>query len=128
MSISSEKKFFNWTYLLKKTPRWTKILISPVWNKILKIWDRLFDLIQIEVQCNKNYSKIFLLQEAWASGNNIEKDPKSHVQNWKIYILNIYREYLLCAQSNESGSFSQTCINFVEQWFKSSHFEGSIMS
>ena len=28
-----------------------------------------------------------------------------------IYILNIYREYLLCPQSNSSDSFLQTCIN-----------------
>ena len=30
---------FSWTYLLKKTPWRTKILISSVWNKILKTWD-----------------------------------------------------------------------------------------
>ena len=37
----SEKDLFSWTYLLKKTPRRTKILISLVWNKILKIWNTL---------------------------------------------------------------------------------------
>ena len=37
--------------------------------------------MQIEVQCSKNYFKFFLLQEAGAFGNNIEKDPKSHAQN-----------------------------------------------
>ena len=30
-------------------------------------------------------------------------------------------------QSNASGSFLQKCINFVEQGFKFSHFEGSII-
>ena len=39
MLFLSEKELFSWTYPLKKTPRWTKILTSPVWNKILKIWD-----------------------------------------------------------------------------------------
>ena len=34
----------------KKTPRRTKILISPVWSKILNIWDIFFELIQIEVR------------------------------------------------------------------------------
>ena len=43
-----------------------------------------------------------------------------------IYILCIYREYLLCPKSNGSGSFFQKCINFVEQRLKFSHFEGSI--
>ena len=50
----SEKEIFNWTYLLKKTPQRTKILISPVWNKVLKIWGTLFELMNIEVHCSKN--------------------------------------------------------------------------
>ena len=55
----SEKELFSWTYLSKKTPRRTKILIFPVWNKILKIWSTLFEIIQIEVQYSKMYLKIF---------------------------------------------------------------------
>ena len=35
-----------------------------------------------------------------------------------IYILNIYREHLVCPQFNASGSFLQTCNNFVEQRLK----------
>ena len=66
--------------------------------------------------------QIFLQQEAGAFGSN-----KSHAQNWKICILYIYWEYLLCPQSNASGSFLQTCINFVEQRLKFSPFEGSII-
>ena len=45
-----------------------------------------------------------------------------------IYILNFSREYLFCLQSSASGSFLQTCINFVEQRLKFSHFEGTIIS
>ena len=45
----------------------------------------------------------------------------------EIQLLNIYREYLLCLQSNASGSFLQTCINFVEQPLSFSHFKGSII-
>ena len=37
--FSSEKVLFRWTNLLKKIPRRTKILISPIWYKILKDWD-----------------------------------------------------------------------------------------
>ena len=43
MLLSSDKELFRWTYLLKKTPWRTKVLISPVWNKILKIWDTFFE-------------------------------------------------------------------------------------
>ena len=52
---------------------------------------------------------------------------KGKAQNWKICILYIYWEYLLRLQSNASGSFLQTCINFVEKWLKFSHFQGSII-
>ena len=52
-----------------------KILLSPVWNKILKIWDKFFEIIQIEVQCSKNYLIFFLPQEVGAFRNNIEKKP-----------------------------------------------------
>ena len=34
---------------------------------------------------------------------------------------------MLCLQSNASGSFLQTCINFVKKRLKFSHFEGSII-
>ena len=44
------------------------MLMHPVWNKTLKMWEKLFELIQIGAQCSKNYFKISLSQEAWASG------------------------------------------------------------
>ena len=63
--------------------------------------------MQIEVQCSKNYFKISLSQEAEASGNNIEKELQKRRPRLKkyVYILIIYREYLLCLQSNANGSF-----------------------
>ena len=45
----------------------------------------------------------------------------------KKYWLNIYREYLFCLEFNASDSFLETCINFVEQRLKFSHFEGRII-
>ena len=86
------KGAFQWNKSTKNTPQRTKILIYPAWNKILKIWDTLFEIIQIEVQCSK------------------KNTPKIG----KIYILSINRKYLLCLQSNPSGSFLQACINFAE--------------
>ena len=83
--------------------------------------------MQIEVQCSKYYLKIFLPQEAGAFGNNRKGIVKTTLKIEKICILHIYREYLLCLQSNASGSFLQKCINFVEQRLKFSHFEGSII-
>ena len=58
------------------------MLISPIWNKILKIWGTLFELIEIEVQFCENYFKILLPQEAGVYENNVEKEmQKSHTQN-----------------------------------------------
>ena len=70
----------------KKVPRSTKILISLVWNKILKIGDTLFELINIEVQCSKNKLKTFLQQEARAFGNNIGKEPQKATPKIEKYI------------------------------------------
>ena len=126
MFFSSEKELFSGTYLLKKTQRRTKVLISPVWNRILKIWDTLFELLQIEVQCSKNYLKTVSPREAGAFRNNVEH--KSHVQNWKnMYVIYLHKN-LLCLQSNASGNFLQKCIYyFVEQRLKFSHFKGNII-
>ena len=54
MIFLSEKELFSWTYLLKNKPQRAKILIYPVWNNPWKIWDTIFELMQTEVQCNKN--------------------------------------------------------------------------
>ena len=123
--LSSEKELFSWTYLLKKTTRRTKILISPVWNKIFKIWEILYELIQLDVQCSKNYFNFFLPQEAGAFGNSRNGTVKAMPKIEKICILYICREHLLCLQSNAIGSFLQKY--FVEQRIKFSQFEGSII-
>ena len=123
MLSSSVKELFSWTYLLKKTPQRRKILISLDWNKILKI----FQLIQIEVQCSKNYFKIFLSQEAGAFGNDIEKEPqKSHTKLENMYIIYLQRIFALPAIQSKR-KFLQKYINFVERRLKFSHFEGSII-
>ena len=84
--------------------------------------------MQIEVQCCKNYYKIFLPQKVGAFGNNIKKELQKARPKLKKYIyICIYREYLLCLQSNASGKFLQKCISFVEQRFKFSDFKGSII-
>ena len=46
----------------------------------------------MEVQCSKNYFKIFLSQEARASGNNIEKEPQKTRPKLKKYIYQIFTE------------------------------------
>ena len=58
----------------------------------------LFKLIQIEVQCSKNYFKLFLPQEAGAFGINIEKEPQKPRPKLKnMYILYLLRIFALPA-------------------------------
>ena len=74
------------------------MLISPVWNKVLKIWDILFELINIKVECSKNYFNIFLHQEAGAFGNNIGKEPqKPHPKFKNMYIIYLLGLFALSA-------------------------------
>ena len=80
------KRAFWLSMSTKKTPRRTKILISSVWNKILKIWETFFELIQIEVQCSKNYFKFFFPHKARASGNDIEKEPQKPRRQLKEHV------------------------------------------
>ena len=77
----------------------------------------------------QNYFKMFLPQEAGAFGKYIEKKPEEEATQKieKIYILYIYREYLLCLQSNASDSLLQKCTNFVKPPLRFSRFEGSII-
>ena len=54
----------------------------------------------------KKLFQFFLPQKAGAVENNIEKEPQKPCPKLKtICILNIYREYLHCLQSNASCSF-----------------------
>ena len=46
----------------------------------------LFQLIEIEVQCSKNYFKISLSQEAGASGNIIKKESQKPRPKLKKHI------------------------------------------
>ena len=125
--FSLEKALLSWTQLLRKTPRRTKVLIFPGRTKILKIWDILFRWYRLKYNAVKLFQNFFITK-SWNFWKNIEKETaKATPKIEKIYILNIYREQLFCLQSNASGSFLPTCINFVEQRLKFSHFVGSII-
>ena len=96
MLSSSERELFSWTYLLDMAPQRKDILISLAWNKILKIGDILFGVIQTEVQCRKCYFN-FLPQEAGAFGNNIEKEPQKLHPKLKEYVYCIFTENIRSA-------------------------------
>ena len=71
----------------------------------------LFEVIQIEVQCNKNYFRFFLPQKTAAFGNNRKGTAEAGPKIEKY--LYFYREYLLSC--NPMRVFLQKWINFVKQ-------------
>ena len=98
MFFSSEKEPFSWTYLLKKTPRRTKVLTSPVWNEILKFRDTLFEFKYIVVNAAKISLNFFLQQEAGAFGSNTGKEPQNPRPKFKnMYIIDLLRIFTLPA-------------------------------
>ena len=61
----SEKDLFSWIHQLKETPRRTRILISPVWCKILEICDTLFELVQVAKMQQKLFRNFFT-RRSWS--------------------------------------------------------------
>ena len=55
--------------------------------------------MQIEVQCNKKYLKIFLSQEAGTFGNNIESKPQKSLPKLKKYVCYIFTDNI-CSVCN----------------------------
>ena len=128
--FSPEKQLFIWTDLPKNTPRRTKRLKSPVWNKILTFWahtnrckmqQKLFQFFKVTT-----YSWGFWKKHRKGTAKATPKTAKICIL-YILYVYHIYREYLFYLQSNASDNFLQTCTNFVEQQLKFFHFEGSII-
>ena len=83
------------------------------------MWDKFFELINIEVQCGKNYLKTFLQQETEALGNNIGKEPQKprlKIEKYGYYIFTdnicsarnsmkvvVFCKHVLILQNNDSN-------------------------
>ena len=93
----SWEKLFSWKYLLKKTPRRAKQLISLVLNKILKIWDALLELINMKVQCSKNWSKIFFTRRTWSFWKWHRKGTAKATSKIEKFVYYIFTENICSA-------------------------------
>ena len=51
--------YFQMLDIINVTTKDKNITVSSLWNRILKIWDTLFELMQIETWWNKNYFIFF---------------------------------------------------------------------
>ena len=63
----------------------------------MKLWSMLLELIQIEVQCSKNYFKNFLSEEAGVNGNILEKEPQKPHTKLEKYVYYIFTENICSA-------------------------------
>ena len=72
--------------------------MSPVWNKILKVWDSFFELLKTEVVLlqQKSFQNFFTIR-AGASGNNIEKEPLKPRPKLKKYVCYLFKEDIFSA-------------------------------
>ena len=104
------------------------LLISPIWNKTLKVWDTLFELIQIEAQCSKNYFKFFLTTRSYSFWKQQRKGTAKATSKYEKYVYYIFTENICSTCSPIQVSvFLQKCINFREKQLKFSDFEDSII-
>ena len=88
----------------------------------------MFEHIQIRSTVQQKLFQFFLPQEAGAFGNNIEKELQKRRPNLKKYVYYIFTENI-CSACNpmQEVVFLQKYINFAEQRFKFSDFEGIII-
>ena len=75
---------------------------------------------RIEVQCSKNYFKIFLPPEAGAFGNDVVKEPQKPHQQLKKYVIHIFEKNSssACAPMQVIGF----CRHVLFSWNNDSNF------
>ena len=78
--------------IINDTTKDKNITVSSLWNRILKIWDMLFELIQIETQWNKNYFKFFCNVQLELWNGTLTLNKKSHGQNQQKIFQKLFLE------------------------------------
>ena len=101
------------------------ITVSSLWNRILKIWDMLFELMQID-WCNKNYFTFFCNVKLGLWKGRLTWNKKSHAQNQEKNILKIiFKDIWSVNNPIQTAAFIVTYRDFVLYWSKLFDFEGS---
>ena len=81
------------------------ITVSSLWNTILKIWDTLFELPQIETQWNKNYLIFFSNVQLGSWKGTLTWNKKSHAQNQQK---NFFRDIWSVNNPIQKAAFFET--------------------
>ena len=66
---------------INDTTKDKNITVSSLWNRIFKIWDMHFELMQLETQCNKNYFTFFCNMKLELWNETFIWNKKIHAQN-----------------------------------------------
>ena len=110
MLFLSGKQLFIWTYLLKKRPGRTKILISPVSNKILKIWDAFW------VQINSPFRLVSLIYtEKFEFENTVIMEDKQCKQTERFSVMAKGNYYFLLLDDKSKQRY-KVKINKIQQY------------
>ena len=110
MFFLSGKQLFIWTYLLKKRPGRTKILISPVSNKILKIWDAFW------VQINSPFRLVSLIYaEKFEFENPVIMEDKQCKQTERFSVMAKGNYYFLLLDDKSKQRY-KVKINKIQQY------------
>ena len=81
----------------KKGPGRSKLLVSPAWNKILKIWDTLLSSSKKKYNAAKITSKFFYHKKLELLEITLKKSRKSNAHQKNINIKYIQRIFALPA-------------------------------
>ena len=101
---------------INDTTKDKNITVSSLWNRIFKIWDMHFELMQLETQCNKNYFTFFFNMKLELWNETFIWNKKSHAQNQQKIFLKYFCRYLICQQSIQIAAFFETFRDYFWLW------------
>ena len=90
---------------INHTTKDKNITFSSLWNRIFKIWDMHFELMQLETQCKKNYFTFFCNMKLELRNETFIWNKKILAQNQQKIFLKYFCRYLICQQSHPNRSF-----------------------
>ena len=93
---------------INDTTKDKNITVSSLWNRILKIWDIYFELMQLETQCKKNYLTFFCNMKLELWNETFLWNKKIHAQNQQKYFKNIFADIWSVNNPIQMAAFFET--------------------
>ena len=101
---------------INDTTKVKNITVSSLWNRILKIWDIYFELMQLETQCKKNYLTFFCNMKLELWNETFICNKKIHVQNQQKYFKNIFADIWSVNNPIQMAAFFETFRDYFWLW------------